>query len=70
MDREPLITRAGITAAAAAVVAVLVAFGLDLTDDQQRAILGVVAVAAPLVVAVVTRHKVTPAEAPQEKTLG
>ena len=60
MTREPLITVATITAAVSAVLALLVAFGIDLTGEQQTAILGVVAVAAPLVVGVVARRKVTP----------
>lgn len=61
MKNEPLITVASITAAATAVIGLLVSFGLDLTGDQQTAILGVVAVVAPLIVAAVTRSKVTPA---------
>tara|TARA_R100001244_G_scaffold6385_8_gene7500 strand:+ start:604 stop:813 length:210 start_codon:yes stop_codon:yes gene_type:complete len=60
---EPALV-AGITAAVAAVLALLVAFGLDMTAEQQTAILGVVAVVAPLVAAIVTRSKVTPANRP------
>lgn len=60
MTREPLVTVASITAAATAVIALLVSFGLDLTGDQQTAILGVVGVVAPLVVAALTRSRVTP----------
>lgn len=56
---EPVLTTAGITAAAAAVIALIVAFGVDLSDVQTEAILGVVAVAAPLVV-IVARRWVTP----------
>ena len=45
----------------AAVVTLLVAFGVDLTPPQVQAILGLVAVAGPLVVAaVVRRHAWTP----------
>lgn len=57
---EPLWTVSGITAAATAVIALLVSFGLDLSADQQTAILGVIAVLAPVIVALVTRGKVTP----------
>jgi len=61
MKREPLFTVATITAAVTAVLALLAAFGLDLTGDQRTAILGVVAVLAPLVVATIARGQVTPA---------
>tara|TARA_R100000655_G_C2995376_1_gene193653 strand:+ start:1624 stop:1827 length:204 start_codon:yes stop_codon:yes gene_type:complete len=60
---EPAVVN-GIVAAAAAVIALLVAFGLDLDDTQQAAILGVVAVLAPIVAAIVTRSKVTPVNRP------
>ncbi|PMC76766.1 hypothetical protein [Brachybacterium sp. UMB0905] len=56
---EPLVTTAGVVAAAAAVIALLVAFGVELTDAQTEAILGVVAVVAPLVV-IVARRWTTP----------
>lgn len=55
---EPLITVGTLTTAAIAVLALIVAFGIDLDDDRQSAILGVVAVVAPLAVAVVGRFKV------------
>lgn len=56
---EPVITTAGITAAATALIALIVAFGVPLTDAQTEAILGVVAVAAPLVV-IIARRWTTP----------
>lgn len=55
---EPLVTVGTITAAVTAVLAMLIAFGLPVSDDQQTAILGVVAVAAPLVVAAIARGRV------------
>lgn len=55
---EPLYTVGTITAAATAVIALLIAFGLPISDDPQSAILGVVAVAAPLVVAAIARGRV------------
>ncbi len=55
---EPLFTVGSITALVTAVLALVVAFGLPVSDDQQTAILGVVAVAAPLVVAAVGRGRV------------
>lgn len=50
MKREPIITTATITAAVSAVIGVLVAFGVPLTDGQTEAILILVGVAAPLIV--------------------
>lgn len=57
--REPLVSTATITAAVSAAIALLVAFGVDLTETQTTAILGVVAVLAPLVV-ILARRWVTP----------
>jgi hypothetical protein len=56
--REPLVNVGWITAAAAALLAALVAFGLNLTQAQTGAVLTVVTVAAPLIVAVVGRRRV------------
>lgn len=55
---EPLINVGTITAAGVAVLALLVSFGVSLDDDRQAAVLGIVAVIAPLVVAVVGRARV------------
>lgn len=61
MDKnEPLITVASVTAVITAVVGLLVAFGVPLTDEQQTAILAVVAAVAPLAVGLVARQLVTP----------
>lgn len=60
MKNEPLVTLASITAGATALLALLVAFGIPITQEQQIAILGVVAVAAPFVVAFAGRGQVTP----------
>lgn len=66
---EPVITTASITAAVSALIALLVAFGIDLTEEQTTAILGVVAVAAPLVV-IIARRYVTPRQDVVEKRDG
>ncbi|WP_405114367.1 hypothetical protein OG559_09400 [Micromonospora sp. NBC_01405] len=55
---EPLFTVGGIIAAGTAVISLLVAFGLPLSANQQTAVLGLVAVLAPLVVAVIARGRV------------
>jgi hypothetical protein len=60
MSNEPLVTVASITAGVAAILGLLVAFGVQLTGDQEKAVLGVAAVVAPLVVGFVARRKVTP----------
>ena len=60
MKYEPLISISSIVAGATAVIALLVAFGVPLTEDQKVAILGLVGVVAPVIVALVTRGRVTP----------
>lgn len=60
MSKEPAITIGTISAAVGAVIALLVAFGVPLTEDQQIAILGVVAALGPIVAAVITRRFVSP----------
>lgn len=60
MNTEPVVTVASITAAVAAALALVVAFGLPLTEDQQKAILGAAAVLAPMVAAYFARKRVTP----------
>lgn len=58
MKREPATIIGAITAVVSAVLALLVAFGMDVSEDQQAAILGVVAAVAPLVAGVLIRSKV------------
>jgi ABC-type spermidine/putrescine transport system permease subunit II len=60
MTNEPLLTVASITALVTTVLGLLVAFGVHLTGDQEKAILGIAAVVAPLVVGFIARRKVTP----------
>lgn len=60
MKYEPLISISSIVAGATAIIALLVAFGVPLTEDQKVAILGFVGVLAPVIVALVTRGRVTP----------
>ncbi|GAB3817598.1 hypothetical protein [Micromonospora zhanjiangensis] len=55
---EPLVSVGAITAGVTAVLALLIAFGLNISDGQQSAILGVVAVVAPLVAALAGRSRV------------
>lgn len=64
MKTEPVISVGSITAAVTAVIALLVAYGFDISGDQQTAILGIVAVLAPMIAMAFTRGKVySPASA-------
>lgn len=49
----PVITAATITAGVGAILGLLVAFNLPVTPEQETAILGVVAVLGPIIVAVI-----------------
>lgn len=60
MSNEPALTIGGITAAVTAVLTLLVAFGVTLTQAQTAAILGVVGTLGSLVQAWLTRRKVEP----------
>lgn len=57
MSNEPVMTASALVAA---VLGLLVAFGVQITDDQQRAIATFVAVVVPLAAGLVARRKVTP----------
>lgn len=61
MTTEPALTIGSFTALAAAAITLLVAFGVEVTEEQQTAILGFVAVAGPIVAGFLTRKRVTPA---------
>jgi len=61
MTHQPAITIATILAAVQAVLALVIAFGVDVTEDQTVAILGVVSTAGALVAGFLIRSKVTPA---------
>lgn len=58
MYKEPSALIGAISTAVAAVLALLVAFGIDLTDTQQTAILTVIAGVGPIVAALLIRSKV------------
>jgi hypothetical protein len=66
MNREPLITAAGIVALVTTGIALLVSFGLPVTPDQVKAILSFTTVVAPLAVAWIVRPKVTPLSDPRD----
>ena len=56
MQREPLVTVGSIVAAVSAVLVFLQSFGVDITDAQQEAIRNLVAVLAPMVLALIARQ--------------
>ena len=58
MRSEPAVIVGTITAFVTAAIGLLVAFGLDITDQQQNAILSLVAVIAPVIAGVIIRSKV------------
>lgn len=60
MKNEPLITIATITAGFSALLGLLVAFNVPITEEQQVAIMAVVAVVAPAAVGLIGRGLVTP----------
>lgn len=57
---EPTVIVGAISAVVAALMALLIAFGIDITPDQTVAVLGVVAAVGPFVAALFIRRKVTP----------
>lgn len=59
-DNEPAITAGSISALVAAAIALAVAFGLPITTEQKEAVLGLVAVVAPIAVALLVRPHVVP----------
>lgn len=61
MSTEPVITAAAIQSVIGAAIALLVAFGVTVTEQQAAAIIGLWATAGPIIFAIATRRKVTPA---------
>ncbi len=66
---EPLLAVGTVTAAATAILALIVSFGVPVSDAQQAAILGVLAVFAPLIVAAAGRAKVYSPHTVRQKLL-
>lgn len=66
VQSEPVLSAAGVTAVITAGLAVLVAFGVPITDAQAVAVVGFVGVVAPIVAGVWARRRVTPVK-PQHR---
>lgn len=60
MEREPILTSGAVAGAVTAVLSLLVAFGVPLTDDQRGAILGLAPIVAALGTWALARRKTTP----------
>lgn len=60
MRNEPVLTAAAIGSALVGILAVLVSFGVPISEDQRVALVGLVGVVAPIVIALFQRKKVTP----------
>lgn len=58
LEREPSQIIGYITAVATAIIALLVAYGFDIDQTKQAAILGVIAVLAPAIAGIVIRFNV------------
>jgi len=56
MNKEPLITTGSIVAIIAAVLVFLKSFGVSITEDQQDSVTNLVAILAPIVLALVARQ--------------
>lgn len=56
---EPVVSAAVITGLVGALLRLLVAFGIEITNDQVEAILDIVTLAAPIVGALIARRFVT-----------
>lgn len=69
MNREPVMTAGTLAGLVAGVIALLIAFGVGVTPEQQKSILdfipAVFAFAAPIVAAYFARKQVTPVADPK-----
>ena len=66
MKTEPAVLIGSLGALVAAIIGLLVAFGLPVSPEQQDAILAVVAVVGPIAVGIITRNFVSPAKSEDE----
>ena len=66
-ETKPVLTSTTIVTIVTAVIALLVAFGFELTNEQTAAILGLFGVLAPIAVGIYSSRKTTPLAAPEDK---
>jgi hypothetical protein len=67
MNTQPIWTSATIVAIVTAIVALLVAFGIELTNEQTAAIVGLTGVLAPLAAALWSNPRTTPLVKPEDE---
>lgn len=66
-ETKPVLTSTTIVAFVTAVIALFVAFGVELSNEQTAAILGLIGVVAPIVVGVYSSQKTTPLAKPEDE---
>ncbi len=54
---EPVLSAASLVTVATAILALLAAFAVPVSDDQQAAILGAIAVVAPIILGLIARNR-------------
>lgn len=67
MNNSPLITTAALASIVSAAIALIVAFGVHLTPEQQTALMGFITVLAPWIVALVGHNTTTTLSNPTTK---
>lgn len=67
MNSQPLLTTAALTSLVGAIIALLVSFGVSLTGEQQAAIMGLVTIISPFVVALIGQHYTTTLADPKDE---
>lgn len=65
-SKEPVVSTATISGIITSIIALLIAFGLDLTNEQVAALVGLAPIVATAVTAVVARRLVWPEESVAE----
>jgi len=58
LEREPAQIIGYVTAAVAAVISLLIAYGIDISDDQRQAWMAVTSILAPAIAGVIIRFNV------------
>lgn len=66
-ETRPVFTSTTIVAVVTAVIALFVAFGVELSNEQTAAILGMVGVFAPIIVGIYSSQKTTPLAKPEDE---
>lgn len=65
---EPVLSAGVVTGIVSALIVLLTTFGVDITQEQQAAIMGVLVLIVPIAIAFWPRSKVTPVNSPRVET--